>query len=201
MSQEEQAQQQSVSQAPEGRQESRAPRDRQGRGRGRDRDRDEGDSGLQETVVRINRCATVVKGGRRFSFSALVVVGDRDGKAGWGFGKANQVPAAVDKAIKAASRAMVPVDRVANTIPHQTLGKYGASRVVLIPASAGTGVIAGSAVRAVIEAAGIHDLLSKAYGSCNPVNLVKATFAALANCRSKQAVESLRGVTLDVLSK
>jgi len=175
----------------------RPPRDR----RGRDRDRDEGDSGLEETVVRINRCATVVKGGRRFSFSALVVVGDRAGKAGWGFGKANQVPAAVEKAIKAAERSMVPVERVGNTIPHETHGKFGASKVVLIPASAGTGVIAGAAVRAVIESAGIHDLLTKAYGSPNPVNLVKATFAALANCRSKQAAESLRGVQLEVQSK
>ncbi len=172
---------------------------RQSRGRGGQRG--EEDSGLEETVVKINRCATVVKGGRRFSFSALVVVGDRSGKVGWGFGKANQVPNSIEKAIKAAERGMVSIERVGNTIPHETRGKYGASKVVLVPASPGTGVIAGAAVRAVIEAAGIRDLLTKAYGSVNPVNLVKATFVALDNLRSKQTIESLRGVSVEVQSK
>jgi small subunit ribosomal protein S5 len=161
----------------------------------------EEEGGLQETVVKINRCATVVKGGRRFSFSALVVVGDRNGTVGWGFGKANQVPASVEKGIKDAHKRLMKVPMVGRTIPHDVVGKFGASKVILIPASSGTGVIAGAGVRAVIESAGIHDLLTKAYGSVNPVNLVKATFAALQSLRTKDQAEALRGVKLDVQTK
>ena len=162
---------------------------------------DDQEGGLEETVVKINRCATVVKGGRRFSFSALVVVGDRNGTVGWGFGKANEVPASVDKGIKDAHKRLIKIHRVGHTIPHQIVGRFGASKVVLIPASPGTGVIAGAAVRAVIEAAGIHDLLTKCYGSVNPVNLVKATYLGLQNLRSKEEAERLRGVSLELQTR
>lgn len=151
---------------------------------------------LEEVVVKINRCATVVKGGRRFSFSALVVVGDRDGHVGYGFGKANEVPPSVEKAVKDAKKRMVKVSIMDNTVPHEVWGRYGASRVFLKPASKGTGVIAGASVRAVVEKAGIKDVLTKAYGSTNPVNLVKATFEALTKLHLKEEVESLRGVPL-----
>jgi small subunit ribosomal protein S5 len=149
-----------------------------------------------EVVVKINRCATVVKGGRRFSFSALVVVGDRQGKVGYGFGKANEVPSAVDKAVKEARRTMVPIVLVDRTIPHRVIGRYGAARVLLMPAPEGTGVLAGSAVRAVVESAGIRNILTKSYGTNNPINLVKATMEGLKSLRSVDYVESLRGVSL-----
>lgn len=151
---------------------------------------------LSENIVTIRRCATVVKGGRRFSFAAMVVVGDRKGKVGWGYGKANEVPPSVEKARKEGMRSMVAVPLDGATIPHLVDGRYGAAQVVLVPASPGTGVIAGSAVRAVCESAGIHDILTKSFGSNNPVSLVKATFAALEQLRPKQDVERLRGVTL-----
>ena len=151
---------------------------------------------LGEKVVAIKRCATVVKGGRRFSFAAMVVVGDGKGKAGWGYGKANEVPPSVEKARKEAMRSLVAVPLDGATIPHEVTGRYGAAHVVLIPASPGTGVIAGAAVRAVCESAGIHDILTKSFGSNNAIALVKATFAALAQIRQKQDVERLRGVTL-----
>jgi small subunit ribosomal protein S5 len=151
---------------------------------------------LGENIVAIKRCAAVVKGGRRFSFAAMVVVGDGRGKAGWGYGKANEVPPSVEKARKEGMRSLVSVSLDGSTISHRVDGHYGAAHVVLIPASPGTGVIAGSAVRAVCESVGIHDILTKSFGSNNAVALVKATFAALAQLRPKQEVERLRGVTL-----
>ena len=151
---------------------------------------------LGENIVAIRRCATVVKGGRRFSFAAMVVVGDGKGKVGWGYGKANEVPPSVEKARKEAMRSMITAPLDGGTIAHKVDGYYGAAHVVLVPASPGTGVIAGKAVRAVCESAGIHDILTKSFGSNNPVSLVKATFAALEQLRPKQDVERLRGVTL-----
>lgn len=151
---------------------------------------------LGEHVVAIRRCATVVKGGRRFSFAAMIVVGDGKGRAGWGYGKANEVPPSVEKARKEGMRSMVSVAMDGSTIPHKVEGIYGSAHVVLVPASPGTGVIAGKAVRAVCDAVGIHDILTKSFNSNNPVSLVKATFAALAQLRPKQDVERLRGVTL-----
>jgi small subunit ribosomal protein S5 len=151
---------------------------------------------LAETVVKINRCAAVVKGGRRFSFSALVTVGDQAGVVGYGFGKAKQVPNAVEKSVKDARKRLVRIPMVGTTIPHEVQGRFGASRVALVPAAPGTGVIAGSAVRAVLEAAGVRDILSKVYGSTNPVNVVKATFDGLAQLRTHRQAERVRGVSL-----
>jgi small subunit ribosomal protein S5 len=178
--------------------------DRGGGGRGRGGDRGRRDSGpqekqrgeLQENVVKIKRCAAVVKGGRRFSFAAMVVVGNGSGKVGWGYGKANEVPPSVEKAVKEGMRSQMEVARDGGTIPHTVKGRYGAAKVVLVPAAPGTGVIAGTAVRAVCEAAGIHDILTKSFGSNNPVSLVKATLAALKQLRPKVDVERLRGVNL-----
>jgi small subunit ribosomal protein S5 len=151
---------------------------------------------LIDKVVKIRRCAAVVKGGRRFSFTALVVVGDGQGKVGWGYGKANEVPPAVEKAVKDGSRNMQEVPMEGSTIPHVVQGRFGAARVVLVPASEGTGVIAGAAVRAVCDACGIRDILTKSFGTNNPINLVKATIQALHNLRSQSEVERLRGVSL-----
>ena len=151
---------------------------------------------LIDRVVKIKRCAAVVKGGRRFSFAAMVVVGNGNGKVGWGYGKANEVPPSVEKANKQAGREMVEVPLVNGTLPHQVKGQFGAAKVILIPAGPGTGVIAGAAVRAVCEAAGITDILTKSFGTNNPVTLVKATMEALGKLRTKQDVERLRGVTL-----
>ena len=151
---------------------------------------------LIDKVVKIRRCAAVVKGGRRFSFTALVVVGDGRGKVGWGYGKANEVPPAVEKAVKDGSRKMMTVKMVQSSIPHIVRGRFGAAEVVLVPAGPGTGIIAGSAVRAVCEAAGISDILTKSYGSTNPHNLVKAAIDALEQLRSQGDVERLRGVSL-----
>lgn len=151
---------------------------------------------LNENVVKIKRCAAVVKGGRRFSFAAMVVVGDGNGKVGWGYGKANEVPPSVEKARKEGMRNMTQIPLDEATIPHQVIGEFGAARVVLVPASPGTGVIAGAAVRAVCEAAGIHDILTKSFGSNNPVSLVKATIEGLKQLRPRMEVERLRGVTL-----
>lgn len=171
----------------------------QSRGRGGDQSRGRGEqrSDQIEKVVQIRRCAAVVKGGRRFSFSAIVVVGNGKGKVGWGYGKANEVPPSVEKATKDGGRKMIDVDIVSGgTIPHTIEGHFGAAHVILVPASAGTGVIAGASVRAVCEAAGIHNILTKSFGSTNPANLVKATIGALANLRTRQEVERLRGVSL-----
>ncbi len=149
---------------------------------------------LTDHVVKINRCAAVVKGGRRFSFSALVTVGDEAGVVAFGFGKAKDVPGSVEKAVKDARKRLVRVPMVSTTIPHEVVGRFRASKVVLIPAAPGTGVIAGSAVRAVLESAGIRDILTKTYGSTNPINVVKATFDGLAQLRKKRDTERLRGV-------
>ncbi len=151
---------------------------------------------LIDKVVKIRRCAAVVKGGRRFSFTALVVVGDGKGKVGWGYGKANEVPPSVEKAVKDGTRNMVAISLDGTTIPHEVKGRFGAARVVLVPAGPGTGVIAGAAVRAVCEACGIHDILTKSFGTSNPTNLVKATIDALQSLRTQSDVERLRGVSL-----
>lgn len=152
---------------------------------------------LIDKVVKIKRCAAVVKGGRRFSFAAMVVVGNGKGRVGWGYGKANEVPPSVEKAVKDGSRSMIDVAiDEGGTIPHLVKGRFGAARVVLVPASPGTGVIAGSSVRAVCEAAGIHNILTKSFGSNNPVNLVKATIDGLEKLRTRNEVERLRGVEI-----
>ena len=148
---------------------------------------------LMEKVVFINRCAKVVKGGRRFSFSALVVVGDQKGKVGYGFGKANEVAECIRKASESSKGEMVEVARDGNTIPHQVIGEFGGGRVLLRPASEGTGIIAGGGVRAVIEAAGIKNVLAKSLGSNNHANVVKATLAALTSLRTRDEIYALRG--------
>jgi small subunit ribosomal protein S5 len=149
-----------------------------------------------EKVVQIRRCACVVKGGRRFSFTALVVVGDKNGRVGWGYGKAVEVPLAVEKAVKNTNRNMVRIPIVETTIPHQVVGRYRASRVLLLPARPGTGIIAGECVRSVVEMVGISDILTKSFGSNNPINLVKATFDGLEQLRTREDVARLRGVEL-----
>jgi small subunit ribosomal protein S5 len=151
---------------------------------------------LEDTVVKIYRCAKVVKGGRRFSFAALVVVGDRTGSVGVGYGKANEVPAAVEKGIKDAKKLMYKIPLVGTTIPHQVVGRYRATSIILAPASPGTGVIAGSSARAVLEYAGVRDALTKVYGSTSAKNVVKATIDGLLKLRSREAVQALRGVAL-----
>jgi small subunit ribosomal protein S5 len=149
-----------------------------------------------EKVVKVRRCATVVKGGRRFSFAGLVVVGNGKGKVGCGYAKANEVPPAVEKAIKDGMKNLIEVPVVAGTIPHRVEGVYETSRVIMLPASPGTGIIAGAAVRAVCESAGIRDVLTKAHGSTNPVNIVKAVLEGLKQLRTKDETERLRGVSL-----
>jgi small subunit ribosomal protein S5 len=153
---------------------------------------------LEDTVVKIYRCAKVVKGGRRFSFSALVVVGDRTGSVGIGYGKANEVPAAVEKGIKDAKKVLYKIPLVGSTIPHQVTGKYRATKVLIAPASPGTGVIAGSSARAVLEFAGVRDALTKVYGSTSAKNVVKATIDGLLKLRNKEMVEALRGVAISI---
>jgi small subunit ribosomal protein S5 len=166
------------------------------------RDRGDGDSrdnALVDFVVKIRRSACVVKGGRRFSFNALVVVGDRRGKVSYGYGKANEVPPAVEKAIKEGEGNVGRSKKVAvrgSTIPHRVIGKYGASKVILVPAGPGTGVKAGPGVREVLQACGISNILTKVHGSTNPINLVKATLNGLSQLRTKEDVARLRGVAL-----
>lgn len=185
----------------------RGPAERGGRGGGRPgghrgprgpRPSEEDTGGIESSVVRIYRCAKVVKGGRTFSFGALVVAGDRKGSVGIGYGKANEVPPSVEKATKDARKSMFKVNLKGGTIPHVVKGTAGASTVVLVPARPGTGVTAGKSVRPCLELAGITDVLSKAYGSTSPKNLVKATIAALRQLRSKEQVERTRGVVLPV---
>lgn len=149
-----------------------------------------------ERVVQIRRCACVVKGGRRFSFAALVVVGDEGGRVGFGYGKGTEVPIAVEKATKQANRSLQSVCLSGTTIPHRVEGRFGASRVLLMPAAPGTGIIAGETVRAVVELAGVKDILTKSRGSSNPSNLVKATFDALLKLRTREDIARLRGVEI-----
>ena len=163
------------------------------------REREVRQDGLEDRVVKIRRCAAVVKGGRRFSFNALVVVGDKKGRVAVGYGKANEVPPAVDKATKDAEETMKRQKRVSlkgDTIPHRIIGKFGGSRVILVPAGPGTGVKAGPGVRDVLEVCGIRNILTKVHGSSNPINLVKATIQGLLMLRTRDEVARLRGVTL-----
>lgn len=152
----------------------------------------EGSSEIEERVIQIKRCAKVVKGGRRFSFSALVVAGDRNGHVGYAVGKANEVADAIRKATEQAKRNMFSVARKGQTLPHEIVGKFGAAQVLLKPASPGTGVIAGGGARAVLELAGIRDVLAKSLGANNALNVVKATACALQNLRSREEIEEVR---------
>ena len=169
---------------------------RGGRGRGRD-DRAPDEGGIESSVVRIYRCAKVVKGGRTFSFGALVVAGDRKGSVGIGYGKANEVPSAVEKATKDARKQMFKCNLKGTTVPHIVTGRSGASTVILVPARPGTGVTAGKSVRPCMELAGVTDILTKAYGSTSPKNLVKATIDALRQLQNREQVEGARGVQLE----
>ncbi len=156
---------------------------------------------FEDTVVKVFRCAKVVKGGRRFSFAALVVVGDRAGTVGVGYGKANEVPLAVEKGIKEAKKSLHRIALVGRTIPYQVTGKYRATKIVLAPASPGTGVIAGSSARAVLELSGVQDVLTKVYGSTSAKNVVKATLSGLLKLRTKEIVQSLRGVEVEPVKR
>jgi small subunit ribosomal protein S5 len=163
------------------------------------KERESRQDGFDDYVVKIRRCAAVVKGGRRFSFNALVVVGDKNGKVASGYGKANEVPPAVEKALKDAHESIKRTRRIqmrGQTIPHRVIGRYGASRVIMVPAGPGTGVKAGPGVREVLQACGIQNILTKVHGSSNPINLVKATIAGLLELRTREEVQRLRGVAL-----
>ncbi len=156
---------------------------------------------FEDTTVKVFRCSKVVKGGRRFSFAALVVVGDRDGTVGIGYGKANEVPMAVEKGLKDARKSLHKIALVGRTIPYQITGRYRATKIVLVPASPGTGVIAGSSARAVLEYAGVQDVLTKVYGSTSAKNVVKATLDGLVRLRGKETIEALRGVEVETLKR
>jgi small subunit ribosomal protein S5 len=159
----------------------------------------ENEQPIEDTVVKIYRCSKVVKGGRRFSFAGLVVVGDRNGTVGIGYGKANEVPQAVEKAVKDAKKNLVKISLVDGTLPHLVEGKCRATKITMVPASAGTGVIAGSSARAVLEYAGVHNVLTKIYGSTSPKNVVKAVIDGLTKLRDKETIESLRGVEIEAV--
>ena len=159
------------------------------------------ESPLEDTVVKVYRTAKVVKGGRRFGFGALVVVGDRAGTVGIGYGRANEVPAAVEKGIKEAKKDLRKVPLVGRTLPHQITGKFGSTRIAMVPASPGTGVIAGSSARAVLEFAGVQDILTKVYGSTSAKNVVKAAMDGLMRLRSKEDIEALRGVEVQPVKR
>ena len=180
---------------PQEREARRGSRDRAPKGERRDRE--ETKSQFLERVVTINRVSKVVKGGRRFSFTALVVVGDGNGTVGVGYGKAKEVPAAIAKGVEEAKKNFFRVPRVGNTIPHPVQGEAAAGVVLLRPASAGTGVIAGGPVRAILECAGIHDVLSKSLGSSNTLNIVHATVAALHKLEEPSAVAARRGLSVE----
>ncbi len=166
---------------------------------GRPMEREE--SPLEDTVVKIYRCSKVVKGGRRFSFGALVVVGDRAGTVGIGYAKANEVPQAVEKGVKEAKKDLRKVPLTGRTLPHQVMGKFGSTRVTLVPASPGTGVIAGLSARAVLEFAGVQDVLTKVYGSTSAKNVLKATMDGLMKLRTKEVIEQLRGVEVQPVKR
>ena len=156
---------------------------------------------LEDTVVKVFRCSKVVKGGRRFSFAGLVVVGDRNGTVGIGYGKANEVPPAVEKAVKDAKKSLHKIALVDGTIPHKVIGKCRATSITMIPASPGTGVIAGSSARAVLEYAGVHNVLTKINGSTSVKNVVKAVMDGLLKLRDKETIESLRGVEVEAIKR
>ncbi len=161
----------------------------------------QGEQPLEESVVKIFRNAKVVKGGRRFSFAALVVVGDRSGCVGYGYAKANEVPPAVEKAVKDAKKNLKRIPVVEDTIPHEVMGKYGATKIVMLPASPGTGVIAGSSARAVLEAVGVRNVLTKIYGSRSAKHVVKAVMDGLLKLRDKETIASMRGVEVETVKK
>ena len=156
---------------------------------------------IEDTVVKVFRCSKVVKGGRRFSFGALVVVGDRNGMVGFGYGKANEVPPAVEKAVKDAKKNLHRISLVDGTLPHKIVGTYSATKVMMVPASAGTGVIAGSSARAVLEYAGVKNVLTKIYGSTSAKNVVKAVMNGLTKLRDRETIESLRGVEVETVKR
>ncbi len=170
--------------------------DRGDRRGGPPRERESRSALYKEDVVRINRCAKVTSGGKRFSFAAFVVLGDSKGKVGYGQGKAKEVASSIDKAVRSGEKNVRGFPIVNGTIPHEVEGRFGASTVRLIPAAPGTGVIAGKSVRSVLEKVGVHDILTKSYGSRNPINLVRATFDALSRLRTKEQYQVLRGVEL-----
>jgi small subunit ribosomal protein S5 len=156
---------------------------------------------IEENVIKVFRCAKVVKGGRRFSFSAMVAVGNRAGTVGIGYGKAKEVPMAVNKAVKDAKKSLKKVAIEGQTIPHQIIGKFGATKITMLPASPGTGVIAGASARAVLELAGVHDVLTKVYGSTTTKNVVKATMDGLLKLRNSETIEQLRGVAVQSVKR
>jgi small subunit ribosomal protein S5 len=160
----------------------------------------ENEEGLQEKLVQVNRVAKVVKGGRIFGFTALTVVGDGNGRVGYGRGKAREVPLAIQKAMEAARRNMIDVDLDGSTIQYPVTARHGASKIYMQPASEGTGVIAGKTMRAVLEVAGVHNVLAKSYGSTNPVNVLRATFNGLRDMRSPDSIAEKRGKTVDEIT-